>query len=192
MGRRKQTLENIEVNQHEEVKKSIRMSDFPEFKVTYFDEYGNVTATGIKSEGHLFNVQKGSAVIEIPKPFFMDKVVDKEISPKVSEDSIKVTCANDTKTEYIKMSGSRTVIKQEVPLGNLLITKKEPEHYDNSKGSIYKFANDQKLNSYEFDIIKRIIRCRKKGLFKEDLEKTKFLIDLYLKEFEDENRKEVP
>jgi hypothetical protein len=59
-----------------------------------------------------------------------------------------------------------------------------PKHYDNSKGSIYKFANDQNLNSYEFDIIKRIIRSRKKGNFREDLEKTKFLIDLYLTEYE--------
>jgi hypothetical protein len=58
-----------------------------------------------------------------------------------------------------------------------------PKHYDNSKGSLYKFANEQGLNSWEFDLCKRIIRCRKKGNFKEDLEKTKFLIDLYLKEF---------
>ncbi len=59
---------------------------------------------------------------------------------------------------------------------------KEPKYYDNSKGSLYQFAEQQNLNSYEFDIIKRIIRCRKKGNFKEDLEKTKFLIDLYLNE----------
>ena len=30
------------------------------------------------------------------------------------------------------------------------------------------------------------MRCRKKGSFVEDLEKTKFLIDLYLKEFKNE------
>lgn len=59
-------------------------------------------------------------------------------------------------------------------------------HYDNTNGSIYKFCNDQKLNSWEFDIIKRVVRCRKKGQFKEDLQKTKDLIDLYLKEFTDE------
>ena len=57
-----------------------------------------------------------------------------------------------------------------------------PTHYDNSKGSIYQFCENQNLNSYEFDIIKRVVRCRKKGNFKEDLEKTKVLIDLYLKE----------
>lgn len=58
----------------------------------------------------------------------------------------------------------------------------KPNYYDNSNGSLYKWCEDNKLNSYEFDIIKRVMRCRKKGQFKEDLEKTKFLIDLYLKE----------
>lgn len=60
---------------------------------------------------------------------------------------------------------------------------KTDAHYDNSKGSLYLFAEDQGLNAWEFDIIKRITRCRKKGQFKEDLEKTKRVIDLYLKEF---------
>ena len=59
---------------------------------------------------------------------------------------------------------------------------KEPKHYDNSKGSLYQFCEQQGVNSYEFDIIKRVMRCRKKGNFLEDLEKTKFLIDLYIKE----------
>ena len=58
----------------------------------------------------------------------------------------------------------------------------QPIHYDNSKGSLYQFCEQQQLNSYEFDIIKRVMRCRKKGNFIEDLEKTKFLIDLYIKE----------
>ena len=61
------------------------------------------------------------------------------------------------------------------------------KHYDNSKGSIYQFCENQNLNSYEFDIIKRVVRSRKKGNFKEDLEKTKHLIDLYLKEYEVNN-----
>lgn len=59
-----------------------------------------------------------------------------------------------------------------------------PKHYDNSKGSLYKFANEQGLNSWEFDILKRTIRSRKKGNFKEDLEKTIAVIQLYLKEYE--------
>lgn len=59
-----------------------------------------------------------------------------------------------------------------------------PEYYNNEKGSLYKFAEDRGLNAWEADIIKRIVRCRKKGQFKLDLEKTKHLIDLYLKEYD--------
>jgi len=63
----------------------------------------------------------------------------------------------------------------------------EPTYYDNSKGSIYQFCENQNLNAWEFDIIKRVVRCRKKGNFIEDLEKTKVLIDLYIKEWKIEN-----
>lgn len=63
-----------------------------------------------------------------------------------------------------------------------MLTEDTPTYYNNRSGSLYKFAEEQDLNSYEFDIIKRIVRCRKKGNFKEDLEKTKVLIDLYLQE----------
>ena len=59
-----------------------------------------------------------------------------------------------------------------------------PEHYDNEHGSLYLFAEQQGLNAWEFDIVKRIVRCREKGQFKEDLEKTKLVIDLYLKEYD--------
>ena len=34
-----------------------------------------------------------------------------------------------------------------------------------------------------FDILKRIVRCRQKGNFKQDLQKTKDVINIYLKEF---------
>lgn len=60
-----------------------------------------------------------------------------------------------------------------------------PSYYNNDKGSLYKFAEDHGLNAYEFDLCKRIIRCRKKGNFVQDLEKTKFLIDLYIKEWKE-------
>jgi hypothetical protein len=54
-------------------------------------------------------------------------------------------------------------------------------HY-RGKDNLYKFAEDWALNSYEFDLIKRIVRCRHKGTFEQDLEKTKHLIDIYLTE----------
>ena len=43
-------------------------------------------------------------------------------------------------------------------------------------------AKQRGWDAYQFDIVKRIDRCKKKGEFKKDLEKTKFLIDLYLDE----------
>ena len=58
------------------------------------------------------------------------------------------------------------------------------KHYT-GKDSLYKFATDWELNAYEFDILKRIVRCRRKGKFKQDLQKTKDVIDIYLKEFND-------
>lgn len=59
------------------------------------------------------------------------------------------------------------------------------EHYNNENGSLYLFSQQHGLNAWEFDILKRVVRCRKKGQFKEDLEKTKRVIDLYLSEFKE-------
>jgi len=60
---------------------------------------------------------------------------------------------------------------------------KTPQHYDNEKGSLYQFAEHHNLNSYEFDLIKRIVICRKKGEFLSDLNKSKNVIDIYIKEY---------
>lgn len=57
-------------------------------------------------------------------------------------------------------------------------------HYK-GKDSLYKFAEEWQLNSYEFDIVKRIVRCRYKGNFTEDLKKTRDLINIYLAEQQD-------
>jgi hypothetical protein len=56
------------------------------------------------------------------------------------------------------------------------------DHYNNDNGSLYLFAQQHGLNAYEFEVIKRIVRCRKKGEFISDIEKTKRVLDLYLKE----------
>ncbi|NBQ96828.1 MAG: hypothetical protein EBT26_09510 [Microbacteriaceae bacterium] len=58
------------------------------------------------------------------------------------------------------------------------------QSYYKGTDSLYKFVEDWDLNAYEFDIIKRIVRCRHKGSFSEDLIKTKDLIDIYLREQE--------
>ena len=49
-------------------------------------------------------------------------------------------------------------------------TLETPKHYDNKGVVFINFAKNQNLNSYEFDIIKRVVEVEK-GNFKEDLEK---------------------
>lgn len=61
-------------------------------------------------------------------------------------------------------------------------------HYDNTNGSLYLFAEQQKLNAWEFDVIKRIVRCRKKGNWIEDIDKTIKVLELYKNEFKGEKR----
>ena len=67
------------------------------------------------------------------------------------------------------------------------INKQKPKqyqaHYNNENGSLYKIATDLGLNHWEFDIFKRLVRCRKKNQFKEDLQKIKDTIDIYLNEY---------
>ena len=67
--------------------------------------------------------------------------------------------------------------------------KEKDSHYNNENGSLYLFAQQHELNAYEFDIIKRIVRCRKKGYFHEDLAKSVRVIELYLKEYNIDNLK---
>ena len=58
----------------------------------------------------------------------------------------------------------------------------ENKHYNNENGSLYLFAQHHELNAWEFEIIKRVVRCRKKGEWLTDLHKTKNVIDIYLNE----------
>jgi len=92
-----------------------------------------------------------------------------------------------TKTDYNSSMDTSTTAPYVISNTDRIVVNDaevvKPSHYDNSNGSLYKFCEDKSLNSYEFDLIKRIMRCRKKGSFIEDLEKTKFLIDLYIKEY---------
>lgn len=59
-----------------------------------------------------------------------------------------------------------------------------PKHYNNDNGTLYKVAEERGWNSYLFDIVKRLERSEKKGEFITDLEKSKVVIDLWLKESE--------
>jgi hypothetical protein len=57
-----------------------------------------------------------------------------------------------------------------------------PAHYNNEKGTLYKVASERGWNSYLFDIVKRLERAEKKGEFETDLKKSIAVIQLWLKE----------
>jgi len=59
---------------------------------------------------------------------------------------------------------------------------KLPDYYNNEHGSLYLIAEQRGWNAWQQDIIKRVTRCENKGEFFSDLNKTKALIDLYIKE----------
>lgn len=63
-----------------------------------------------------------------------------------------------------------------------VVNNNVPKHYDNSKGSLYLFAEQQGLNAWEFEVVKRIVRCRRKGEFMSDITKTIEVLNIYLKE----------
>jgi membrane protease subunit (stomatin/prohibitin family) len=96
----------------------------------------------------------------------------------------KITYVDDFQVMILGGEGQYTYTIKEFYEFFELISQSTDQHYNNDKGSLYLFAQQHELNAWEFDILKRIVRCRKKGQFKEDLEKTKRVIDLYLKEFE--------
>jgi hypothetical protein len=65
------------------------------------------------------------------------------------------------------------------PLDNEINT---PSHYDNSKGTLYKVAQERGWNPYLFDIVKRLERAEKKGEFESDLDKSIAVIQLWKNE----------
>lgn len=62
--------------------------------------------------------------------------------------------------------------------------KDAPKYYDNEKGSLYKVANERGWNPYLFDVVKRLERGGKKDPLRQEIEKTKLVLDLWLKEQE--------
>ena len=65
-----------------------------------------------------------------------------------------------------------------------------PKHYDNTKGTLYKVAEERKWNSYVFDAVKRLERAEKKGEFDSDIDKTINLLLLYKKERNEKLKKQ--
>ena len=57
----------------------------------------------------------------------------------------------------------------------------ENKHYNNEQGSLYLFAQHHELNAWEFDICKRVVRCRKKGQWLSDINKTIKVLELHVR-----------
>ena len=67
--------------------------------------------------------------------------------------------------------------------GNIIEEMPNTKDYYKGKDSLYKFGYEWQLNSWEQDIIKRVVRCRYKGTWEEDLLKTIDVIKIYLQEY---------
>jgi len=52
-------------------------------------------------------------------------------------------------------------------------------YYKDEFGTLYKIAEERNWNAYQFDIIKRIDRCKLKGQFESDLDKTIEVIKMF-------------
>lgn len=52
-------------------------------------------------------------------------------------------------------------------------------YYHDKKGSLYKIAKERDWNAYQFDVIKRIDRCERKGEFESDIDKTIEVLKMY-------------
>ena len=85
-----------------------------------------------------------------------------------------------------------TKVKKEVSMENKFLQELDndtnvvvtgtPKYYDNSKGTIYKIAQDRNWNAYVFEAVKRLDRAEKKGEFISDIDKTIKVLELYKQE----------
>lgn len=63
-----------------------------------------------------------------------------------------------------------------------VVVSSTPSYYDNSKGSLYKVAQDRGWNPYLFDVVKRLERGGKKDPLEQEIDKTIALLQLWKSE----------
>ena len=112
------------------------------------------------------------------KEFIVSRIYPEDF--KINSFDRSIEEINEEYPEDWEQVSEEEYIKQEGELKESETTN--VKHYYKGKNSLYQFAEEHELNSYEFDIIKRIVRCRFKGNWLDDLEKTKGVIDIYIKE----------
>ena len=89
--------------------------------------------------------------------------------------------------DFVKPQNDKryVLLKTDFHTINIVEYKEElntPKHYDNTKGTLYKVAQERGWNTYLFDIVKRLERAEKKGEFNQDLEKSINVIKLWQNE----------
>ena len=135
-------------------------------------------ANEIKSMYHYNETFKFSEVVEGHVGYtFMDKLNARTIYRK-GIGFAEIISYKDNPIQYDDFNEYTKEIP--VPVRDYAIDT--PKHYDNSKGTLYKVANERNWNPYLFDIVKRLERADKKGEFESDLEKSINVIKLWLKE----------
>jgi hypothetical protein len=76
-----------------------------------------------------------------------------------------------------------TLYRKENP--KLFVDIDTPPYYDNSKGTIYKIANERGWNAYLFDIVKRLERGGKKDPLIQEIDKSIKVLELWKAEIMD-------
>ena len=115
----------------------------------------------------------------------------KQFIEKIKSEGYNVDYRESINKYYIITNGYKSEIlstsTNNPPINNFLVeldkdTKEvqgTPKYYDNSKGTIYKIAQDRNWNAYVFEAVKRLDRAEKKGEFISDIDKTIKVLELY-------------
>ena len=182
------TLENVQVDcrelTEEQIKKMADVFENSGFNLNLngiYDEYFYLRLA--KNEGSVDFFKLDNTKTEITYEKFMELFANKEKSEEFNN-LVEVLNEELTEEAYKETEYEVKYIAEKPKQYQIGIDTFNPQpHYNNENGSLYKIATDLGLNHWEFDIFKRLVRCRKKNQFKEDLQKIKDTIDIYLNEY---------
>ena len=160
--------------------------------VGYFEKQYEVKYKGTIGHYYGFLVSENNCYVS-DNPFGTE-IITHEFIEKIKPEGYNV----DYRESINKYCLVTNVYKSEIlststnnpPINNFLVeldkdTKEvqgTPSYYDNSKGTIYKIAQDRNWNAYVFEAVKRLDRAEKKGEFISDINKTIKVLELYKQE----------
>ena len=137
--------------------------------IAFYESFGLVDTAGLSGNAHsdidgkfYYGVYDRSILASVTSRLGKDtKILDFSIIEEEQEKRINIIAQNGNDGEHYDLDADI------------------PKHYNNSKGTLYNVARERGWNPYLFDIVKRLERSEKKGEFKEDLRKSKVVIDLW-------------